>query len=111
MAVMMPSWKVTSFSDSGAPEPSTSRAFLMTVFLLFVLLMPLLPLTGFIVVLLGKWESLGVAAIALADWFARAFLPFSPEQNMSVRKQNRGPSIDLLLTVFRRTTGRSLQKT
>jgi hypothetical protein len=40
----------------------------------------LLPLTGFIVVLLGKWESLGVAAIALADWFAMAFLPFSPEQ-------------------------------
>jgi len=44
---------VTSFSDSGAPEPSTSRAFLMTVFLSFVLLLPLLPLTGFSVVLWG----------------------------------------------------------
>ena len=32
----MPSWKVTSAVVSGVPEPSTSRAFLMTVFLLLM---------------------------------------------------------------------------
>ena len=79
----MPSWKVTSACVSGLPEPSTSRAFLMTVFLF--------SLTEFIVVLLRKWESPGVAAIALADYFTRAFLPtFANSVVESVRKQNRG---------------------
>ncbi len=45
----------------------------------------------FIVVLLEKWESPGVAAIALAVCFARAFLPtFANSVVESVRKQNRG---------------------
>lgn len=67
-AVMMPSWKVTSAVVSGLPDPSTRRAFLMTVFLWFSAL-----LTFVSVVVIGKWESPGVAVVAVPPGLSDKF--------------------------------------